>query len=147
MLWCDGCGFVLDGRITSFDGSRFLETSRTRFLDELPALVDAFERHFGITIRVRNYHEHAMAASADAAAAAYVEVDVDDEAIWGVGVHKSIATASLQAVVNAVNRSIALRLEGAALDGARRLGHQRLLDRRLLGQRQQRYSYVYIRSR
>ena len=35
--------FVLDGRITSFDGSRFLETSRTRFLDELPALVDAFE--------------------------------------------------------------------------------------------------------
>ena len=45
----------------------------------------------------------------DATAAAYVEADVDDDAVWGVGLHPSIVTASLRAIVNAVNRSIALR--------------------------------------
>jgi 2-isopropylmalate synthase len=83
----------------------------------LAALVDAFDRQFGVSIRIRNYHEHAMAASADATAAAYVEADVDDDAVWGVGLHPSIVTATLRAVVNAVDRSIALR-EAAASAGA-----------------------------
>src|SRR5436309_2539199 len=84
----------------------------------LAALVDALERTFGISVRIRDYHEHAMAASADATAAAYVEADVDDDAVWGVGLHPSIVTASLRAVVNAVNRALALRpsvAEAAAL--------------------------------
>jgi 2-isopropylmalate synthase len=75
----------------------------------IAALVEAFERQFGIQIRIRDYHEHSMAASADATAAAYVEADVDDDAVWGVGVHPSIVTASLRAIVNAVNRAIAAR--------------------------------------
>jgi 2-isopropylmalate synthase len=75
----------------------------------IAALVEAFEKNFGISVRIRDYHEHAMAASADATAAAYVEADVDDDAVWGVGLHPSIVTASLRAIVNAVNRSIALR--------------------------------------
>ncbi|WP_114795813.1 2-isopropylmalate synthase [Gaiella occulta] len=73
------------------------------------ALVNAFAQAFGVSISIRHYHEHAMAASADAKAAAYVEADVDDEAFWGVGVHGSILTASLRAVVNAVNRAVAAR--------------------------------------
>ena len=56
-----------------------------------------------------------MAAAADATAAAYIEADVDDDPVWGVGLHPSIATASLRAVVNAVNRALALR---AAIDAA-----------------------------
>ena len=75
----------------------------------IAALVEAFEREFGVSIRIREYHEHAMAASADATAAAYVEADVDDDAVWGVGLHSSIVTASLRAIVNAVNRQIAFR--------------------------------------
>ncbi len=75
----------------------------------IAALVDAFEQQFGITIRLRDYHQHAMSASATATAAAYVEADVDDDPVWGVGLHPSIVTASLRAVVNAVNRAIALR--------------------------------------
>ncbi len=75
----------------------------------IAALVDAFAREFGARISVRDYHEHAMSASADAKAAAYVEADVDDEAFWGVGVHGSILTASLRAIVNAVNRAVAAR--------------------------------------
>jgi 2-isopropylmalate synthase len=80
----------------------------------IDALVDAFQREFGITIAIREYHEHAMAKSADATAAAYVEADVDEDAVWGVGIHTSIVTASLRAVVNAVNRALALRAEAAA---------------------------------
>jgi 2-isopropylmalate synthase len=75
----------------------------------IAALVDALERSFGVAVRIRDYHEHAMAASADATAAAYVEADVDDDAVWGVGLHSSIVTASLRAVVNAVNRAVAAR--------------------------------------
>ena len=63
-----------------------------------------------------------MAASVDAQAAAYVEVDVDDEAFWGVGVHGSILTASLRAIVNAANRAAAAKRAGEAVveafDGA-----------------------------
>ena len=50
-----------------------------------------------------------MSKGEDATAAAYVEADVDDEAFWGVGIHPSIVTASLRAVVNAVNRAMLLR--------------------------------------
>jgi 2-isopropylmalate synthase len=82
----------------------------------IAALVDAFDKHFGISVSIRDYHEHAMAASADATAAAYVEADVGDDAVWGVGLHPSIATASLRAIVNAVNRAAALRQ--AAIDAA-----------------------------
>jgi 2-isopropylmalate synthase len=75
----------------------------------IAALVEAFDRHFDIQVRIRDYHEHAMSASADATAAAYVEADVDEDAVWGVGLHPSIVTASLRAIVNAVNRALALR--------------------------------------
>ena len=45
----------------------------------------------------------------DATPRAYVEADVDGDVVWGVGIHSSIVTASLRAVVNAVNRARALR--------------------------------------
>ena len=80
----------------------------------IAALVHAFWKHFGLAIRIRDYHEHAMAASEDATAAAYVEADVDDDPVWGVGVHSSIVTASLRAVVNAVNRALLLRAQREA---------------------------------
>ena len=78
----------------------------------IAALVDALAKEFGVRISVRDYHEHAMSASASATAAAYVEADVDDEAFWGVGLHGSIVTASLRAIVNAVNRSVAAKAAG-----------------------------------
>jgi 2-isopropylmalate synthase len=84
----------------------------------IAALVDALERSFGVSVSLLDYHEHAMSASADATAAAYVEADVDDDAVWGVGIHPSIVTASLRAVVNAVNRQIAAREALAAVNAA-----------------------------
>jgi 2-isopropylmalate synthase len=75
----------------------------------IAALVHAIEERFGLAVDVREYHEHAMSKGEDATAAAYVEADVDEEAFWGVGIHPSIVTASLRAVVNAVNRAHVLR--------------------------------------
>jgi 2-isopropylmalate synthase len=80
----------------------------------IAAFVHAVGERLGIAVRLREYHEHAMTAGEDANAAAYVEADVDDEAVWGVGVHPSIVTASLRAVVNSVNRALALRAAQAA---------------------------------
>ncbi len=75
----------------------------------LSAFVDALSKAFGLRISVRDYHEHTMGKTVDAKAAAYVEADVDDEAYWGVGVHGSILTASLRAIVNAANRADSAR--------------------------------------
>ena len=59
----------------------------------------------GIDVRVLDYHEHAMSAGGDATAAAYVECAVDGRVLWGVGIDPNIVTASLKAVVSAVNRA------------------------------------------
>ena len=59
-----------------------------------------------IEVEVRDYVEHALSAGGDAMAAAYVEVAVDGVVLWGVGIDADITTASLKAVVSAVNRAI-----------------------------------------
>ncbi len=56
-------------------------------------------------IRVLDYHEHALSSGGDALAAAYVECAVGDQILWGVGVDANIVTASLKAVISAVNRA------------------------------------------
>jgi 2-isopropylmalate synthase len=60
----------------------------------------------GVTITLYDYVEHAMSAGGDALAASYVELDVNGTRYWGVGIDADIATASLKAVVSAVNRGI-----------------------------------------
>ncbi len=56
-------------------------------------------------IRVLDYHEHALSSGGDAIAAAYVECTVGDQILWGVGLDPNIVTASLKAVISAVNRA------------------------------------------
>ena len=56
-------------------------------------------------VRVLDYAEHALSAGGDALAAAYVECLVRDQVYWGVGVDANIVTASLKAVISAVNRT------------------------------------------
>ena len=56
-------------------------------------------------VRVLDYAEHALSAGGDALAAAYVECAVGDQVLWGVGVDPNILTASLKAIVSAVNRA------------------------------------------
>jgi 2-isopropylmalate synthase len=56
-------------------------------------------------VRVLDYAEHALSAGGDAVAAAYVECSVGSEIYWGVGIDANIVTASLKAVISAVNRA------------------------------------------
>ena len=81
------------------------------FVDALSELADdevakgsaLFEnRH---DIRVLDYQEHALSSGGDATAAAYVECTVGDQILWGVGLDPNIVTASLKAVISAVNRA------------------------------------------
>jgi len=58
----------------------------------------------GIDVRVLDYAEHALSAGSDAQAAAYVECEVGGHTCWGVGIDTNTVTASLRAVLSAVNR-------------------------------------------
>ncbi|MEV4242916.1 2-isopropylmalate synthase [Streptosporangium canum] len=59
----------------------------------------------GIRVRVLDYAEHAMSAGTDAKAASYIECEIGGEALWGVGVDANTTTASLKAIISAVNRA------------------------------------------
>jgi 2-isopropylmalate synthase len=60
----------------------------------------------GIKIRLFDYVEHALSAGGDAMAASYVDLEVNGKRLWGVGIDADISTASLKAVVSAVNRAV-----------------------------------------
>jgi 2-isopropylmalate synthase len=59
----------------------------------------------GVTARVLDYTEHALTEGTDAQAAAYVECEIGSRVFWGVGIDTNTVTASMRAVLSAVNRS------------------------------------------
>ncbi|MGA0078318.1 MAG: 2-isopropylmalate synthase [Candidatus Nanopelagicales bacterium] len=71
----------------------------------IAAFVEALASH-GVRVRVLDYQEHAMSAGGDAQAAAFLECQVGDKILWGVGIDPSIVTASLKAIISAVNREL-----------------------------------------
>jgi 2-isopropylmalate synthase len=77
----------------------------------IAAFVNAInELPHDLDVRVLDYAEHALSSGGDAIAAAYVECTVtkpggDAAVLWGVGLDPNIVTASLKAVISAVNRA------------------------------------------
>ena len=63
----------------------------------------------GHDIKLYDYVEHTLSEGGDAFAAAYVELQVGEVRLWGVGIDGDISTASLKAVVSAVNRAVRMR--------------------------------------
>ena len=61
--------------------------------------------HLELDVRVLDYAEHATGSGEEAQAASYLEVAVDGRVLWGCGIHPSIVTSSLRAIVSAVNRA------------------------------------------
>jgi len=73
----------------------------------IAAFVEIMNSHLGKTpVRVLDYYEHALSSGGDASAAAYLECEVGGKTYWGVGIDPSTTTASLKAVVSAVNRGL-----------------------------------------
>jgi 2-isopropylmalate synthase len=66
----------------------------------------AILQEYGVDVRVLDYYEHALSAGGDASAAAYLECAIDGNVFWGVGIDPNTTTASLKAVVSAINRAI-----------------------------------------
>jgi 2-isopropylmalate synthase len=70
----------------------------------IAAFVHALQTDLGADVEVVDYVEHAIGAGTDAKAVAYVEARGAEGVTWGVGVDESITSASLKAVVGALNR-------------------------------------------
>src|SRR5215207_1845708 len=72
----------------------------------IAAFIDALETHLGLAFDVVDYSEHALSAGHAASAAAYVELTDGHRSVrWGVGIDHSILSASLKAVVSAINNA------------------------------------------
>ena len=101
-------GSEVDGGIDVIEATVKVDGVETEIRGEgngpLAAFVDALGG-VGIRVNVLDYSEHAMSAGQEAAAAAYVEASIDGRTVWGAGIATSITTASLRAVVSAVNRA------------------------------------------
>ncbi|PPF48404.1 MULTISPECIES: 2-isopropylmalate synthase [unclassified Rathayibacter] len=83
--------------------------------------INAFEavlEQQGVEVRVLDYVEHALSAGGDALAASYVECTVNGRTLWGVGVDADISTASIKAIVSAVNRALREEVPVRELAGA-----------------------------
>jgi len=72
----------------------------------------------GHEIKLYDYVEHTLSEGGDALAAAYVELQVGEKRLWGVGIDGDISTASLKAVVSAVNRAVRTEAGDRELIGA-----------------------------
>ncbi|NUS56623.1 MAG: 2-isopropylmalate synthase, partial [Streptomycetaceae bacterium] len=59
----------------------------------------------GIKVEVLRYAEHSAGTGQDAVAVAYAECRVDGATRWGAGRDTSVLTASVEAVLSAVNRA------------------------------------------
>jgi len=98
-LKCNGQGALLHG-----DGN-----------GPIDAIVDAL----GLRFDVLSYEEHSMGSGSDARAVAFVEITTPARAtLFGVGLHENIVTASLMAILSAVNRALQRGLLDDAMSAA-----------------------------
>ena len=71
----------------------------------ISSVVDAVSSALGITLEIIDYSEHALGSGKDAQAAAYIECKTGDgKEFYGVGINSDVATASVEALLSAVNR-------------------------------------------
>ena len=71
----------------------------------ISSVVDAVSSALGVTLEIIDYSEHALGSGKDAQAAAYIECKTGDgKEFYGVGINSDVATASVEALLSAVNR-------------------------------------------
>jgi 2-isopropylmalate synthase len=81
--------------------------------------IDAIVNALGLRFDVLSYEEHSMGSGSDARAVAFVEITTPARAtLFGVGLHENIVTASLMAVLSAVNRALQRGLLDDAMPAA-----------------------------
>ncbi len=71
----------------------------------LNAVSKAVRKHFDIVYHVAEYEEHSLSRNSSAQAMCYVGItDENDKLTWGAGTNEDIIQASIEALVNAVNK-------------------------------------------
>jgi len=82
--------------------------------------IDAMVHAVALPFDVLSYEEHSRGKGSGAQAVSYIEITTRSRrTLFGAGMHPNIVTASLLAVVSAVNRAIALGALPARADSAR----------------------------
>lgn len=85
------------GKVSSIEG---------RGNGPLDALCNGLRTYLNEDFEICNYTEHALERSSDSKAATYIAIKKDDRVYWGAGVDANINTASIYALISAVNRML-----------------------------------------
>ncbi len=99
---------TLDSGVTTLEAKLIVSGQEMMITGEGNGPIDAFVTGLqaaGVFEgKIADYSEHTMGTGSDATAVAYVAVDTGArDTTWGVGQHESIVSASLRAIVSAVN--------------------------------------------
>ena len=79
----------------------------------ISAFVDAWTNYSGQQLNVVDYSEHAIGEGTDAEAIAYVQLNIDGMRVSGVSFDQDTVSASLKAVISALNRARTARDQAA----------------------------------
>ncbi len=102
---------TIDSGLTTLEAKLIVDGEERMVSGEGNGPIDAFVdtlRSAGLFKgKIADYTEHTLGLGSDATAAAYVAIDTGArDLVWGVGLHESIVSASLRAIVSAVNSSM-----------------------------------------
>ncbi len=86
------------------------QTIRGKGEGAIEAFVAAWSAAFGVQLAIVDYSEHALSAGTQAEAVAYVQLNIDGQRTAGVAFDRDTVSASLGAVISALNRAQRSRL-------------------------------------
>ena len=73
----------------------------------LDAVSNAIQKNLGVSYKDLTYNEHALEIGQTSRAIAYISITGDDGKVtWGAGMDTDIITASIQALISAINRMV-----------------------------------------
>ena len=88
----------VNGKVSSIDG---------KGNGPIDALSNALRSYLKAGFEISSYNEHALERSSNSKAAAYIAIKHNARTYWGAGVDANINTASIYALISAVNRMLA----------------------------------------
>lgn len=102
---------TIDSGLTTLEAKLIVDGAELMVSGEGNGPINAFVNALGSVElfegKIADYTEHTLGLGSDATAAAYVAIDTGARnLVWGVGLHESIVSASLRAIISAVNNSI-----------------------------------------
>jgi len=80
----------------------------------ISAFIDAWSKYSGQRLNVVDYSEHAVEEGTNAEAVAYVQIEIDGKRSGGAAFDHDTVSASLKAVISAMNRASVVKAEQSA---------------------------------